>query len=454
LNKDPHPKLKAVHFNANVSTQHMLAFLYYRIGDLVYISNTETGVDLYHWIQNIRWRITPGGVIDFWWGLKEHYSLKKGLSAVAVKYSSTGGSSPGANNDVAFSPSPFVDNIAPLTVSYWIYEIAVLWGSTISKCLRDLSDDVVAGYYVYSDVTGDVHLYAAFSTTLGHWETTGTPLAGLTDQWNKIAVSYDHSSAANNPLIFVNGVSYAVTETVTPIGTYVSDEGIALHVGHIPSESGLYSIYGDVLYKDARLYSKLITEAEDLLLYQNENDYDYFTTDLIFQGFAVKTSKIDDYVGETLEANMKVRDNIYGLVGTPHYNSAVTGAEMEGESIYYPNILTAGKYDDADLGYKDVVNHLAHAGAYLNTKTEIDGATPQRCTGEFTGSSMTVGFVCPGDTTDLEIIIDGVSTVIDTEFLPEFSEWDSGDLGAGRHIFTIQCSDSANYIALDFIEIT
>jgi hypothetical protein len=458
LLKDPSPKLKAVHFNANTSTQHMLAFLYYRVGDLVHISNTETGVDLYHWIQNIRWRITPGGVIDFWWGLKEHYSFKKGLSAIAVKYSKVAAGD--EQNDLYFSPSPFVDDLAPMAVSYWVYMISILHESAISKTLRDVSDEAIAGFYVYTEGGGDVHLFAAFSGAEAHWETTDTPLAGLTDQWIHIAVSYDHSSAANNPLIFVNGVSHAVTETVSPSGTYVSDEGIDLHVGQIPSVTQ-YPTRLNGYYKDTRLYSKLITEAESLLLYQNENDYDYFTTGLVFQGFAVKTSKIDDYIGETLEANMKMRDNIYGLVGTPHYNSAVTGAEMEGASIYYPleNALAAGKYDDRyfDAAWAHGTERTYPVG-YLNTQTESVDTPIVYLHFQFDGSSFDVGYIGWNDCSELHIVIDGgTQTDVNTNLgsaTKTAEVWSSGDLGAGLHTVKIWGGGGGGeYILLDYIEI-
>jgi hypothetical protein len=388
-------------------------------------------------------------VIDFWWGLKEHYSFKKGLSPLAVKFSKVAAGD--EQNDLYFSPSPFVDDLAPVTVSYWVYMISILHESAISKTLRDVSDEAIAGFYVYTEGGGDVHLFAAFSGAEAHWETTDTPLAGLTDQWIHIAVSYDHSSAANNPLIFVNGVSHAVTETVSPSGTYVSDEGIDLHVGQIPSVTQ-YPTRLNGYYKDARLYSKLITEAESLLLYQNENDYDYFTAGLVFQGFAVKTSKIDDYIGETLEANMKVRDNIYGLVGTPHYNSAVTGAEMEG--AYVPILAIKYNDDDAIISYTGSWSDISSGFSYSGD-VHIANQINSQALFEITGRQIKLIYSKSSVGGIMSIYIDDVyQDAIDQFNASDLyqQEWTSAVLLGGTH--TIKLVQTAlDWVYLDAIEV-
>jgi len=119
---------------------------------------------------------------------------------------------------------------------------------------------------------------------------------------------------------------------VSAVGTYVPDDGLELHIGQIQSETPyLFRMSG--YYKDVRLYDRRLSTAEAIGLYANQNDYDHLTNGLVFHGLAVRTSELASYVDELLEENMKIRDNIYGLVGTVHYNPAagagVYGADPE-----------------------------------------------------------------------------------------------------------------------------
>ena len=57
-----------------------------------------------------------------------------------------------------------------------------------------------------------------------------SPLAGIwtcprpaLSQWHSLTVTMDGSSVANNPLMYVDGVSQTVTEATTPTGTFTID---------------------------------------------------------------------------------------------------------------------------------------------------------------------------------------------------------------------------------------
>jgi len=69
-----------------------------------------------------------------------------------------------------------------------------------------------------------------FSTRDGYWHTTLRVLP--INRWSKVSLTYDSSSADNNPIIYINGISYALTESSTPLGTRVSDTGRALNFGN------------------------------------------------------------------------------------------------------------------------------------------------------------------------------------------------------------------------------
>ena len=55
-----------------------------------------------------------------------------------------------------------------------------------------------------------------WSSTIGQW-TTDADLA--LDTWLNIVITYDRGSTANNPVIYVDGVSVALTEIATPSGS-------------------------------------------------------------------------------------------------------------------------------------------------------------------------------------------------------------------------------------------
>ena len=163
---------------------------------------------------------------------------------------------------------------------------------------------------------------------MAHWKTDG--FINSPNTWIRIQVSYDHTSTANNPVIQINGNSAAgISEIVAPSGTYVSDEGLPLHINQIPSISE-YPLRVAGYVKDTRLYNRILTIAEGATLYGGQNDYDILPDGLVFQGFAVRTSELDDYIPGPIEENMKIRDNIYGTIGTTHHNAAVSGAEITG----------------------------------------------------------------------------------------------------------------------------
>lgn len=64
-----------------------------------------------------------------------------------------------------------------------------------------------------------VNFRADRATTSGHWHTPDDATTFILNAWQHVAVTYDGSSTANDPLMYVNGISVAVTEFTTPAGT-------------------------------------------------------------------------------------------------------------------------------------------------------------------------------------------------------------------------------------------
>lgn len=75
-----------------------------------------------------------------------------------------------------------------------------------------------------------IKFFATFSSDNGSWLTTNRVLPLF--QWSWVIVTYDSDSVANDPIIYVNGKSVAITEDVTPVGTRVSDAATDLYIGN------------------------------------------------------------------------------------------------------------------------------------------------------------------------------------------------------------------------------
>jgi len=92
--------------------------------------------------------------------------------------------------------------------------------------------------------TCKISFYMSFSTTAGEW-VTNSRVINL-NEVNIVAVSYNNSSVANDPIIYINGKSPTpITETSTPVGTAAATT--TLRIGNSATTSRSYAGYmGDI----------------------------------------------------------------------------------------------------------------------------------------------------------------------------------------------------------------
>ena len=83
-----------------------------------------------------------------------------------------------------------------------------------------------------SEAAGLIKLRFAqdFSGTAGQWTTDSAVCPINTD--SNIEVSYDNSSVANVPIIYLNGIALAISADTTPVGTRTTDVGSDLIIGN------------------------------------------------------------------------------------------------------------------------------------------------------------------------------------------------------------------------------
>ena len=104
--------------------------------------------------------------------------------------------------------------IAKLTVEAWVY--LKRDGSGVTALPRIATKEGEWSIYVNGDYK--VTFQHFFSDTAGQWSTTSANTLPA-NQWAKVKIVYDSGNVANDPTITINGVSLAVTEESTPVGT-------------------------------------------------------------------------------------------------------------------------------------------------------------------------------------------------------------------------------------------
>lgn len=98
-----------------------------------------------------------------------------------------------------------------------------------------------------------------FSTTPGTWRTTGRD--ATLNSWVHISVGYDNVSVSNDPVIKINNVASALTESSTPVGTASLDAANHLYLGNDSGGSvGFDGAADDIVYLGAILTAGEHTE--------------------------------------------------------------------------------------------------------------------------------------------------------------------------------------------------
>ena len=80
-----------------------------------------------------------------------------------------------------------------------------------------------------------ISFYTWFTGADGNWITTNTELAINTN--SLIGVTYDNGATTNDPIIYIDGVSKAITETGTPTEAWQGGNGSDMMIGNQPGQT-------------------------------------------------------------------------------------------------------------------------------------------------------------------------------------------------------------------------
>lgn len=156
----------------------------------------------------------------------------------------------GTNDNIDFGSNANIDNffaVTPFTgtMSFWIKRGATGFHYTLNK----RTDSTNTGHSAAFRGAGGLHTFEfdhAWSTG-ARWETTAT----FNDIVNffHLAVSYDGSSTANDPVFYINGATNATVDITAPTGTISADAGEPLRVGESSDGAGdLNAVFGWLCY--------------------------------------------------------------------------------------------------------------------------------------------------------------------------------------------------------------
>ncbi len=143
-----------------------------------------------------------------------------------------------------------IDDVAPLTIET-VTSPRTTGGATADR-IYDKSSIAL-----YLGASGTLSLQIIFSGGVVTWRTNTGAIS--TNAHNYIVTAYDHSSAANSPLMWVNGESVTVNlVSAAPSGAYVTDAAADARIGD--NVTGNRALDGSMSL--FRMYGKILTQTE------------------------------------------------------------------------------------------------------------------------------------------------------------------------------------------------
>lgn len=314
--KNPKSRITKMNYLANLNKNHLVSFLMLTIGSLILGTEDRSNISNHYYITDRAFTIKQGGIIHVEYGVKQNDSyLSGGLEPVTVKFDSP---SPGTANGMAINygylPQVSGDNVLQRSWSVWFYQETDGPSSPHSYVLMSTFGDS-AGCLVYSRTPKVIYFFSQrFSG--GRWQSPDNSFT--LNAWHHLVITMDESSTSNDPVIYIDGASVAVTETLTPSGSTRSEVSRSLIVGNLLSNVSVYTEPYDGKIFDPRIYNRILTAAEVTTLYNGGNpDHTLVTDGLVFQGMATYTDR-PLAAGTVLTSTDRLVENIIRAVGVPN----------------------------------------------------------------------------------------------------------------------------------------
>ena len=307
--KFPKSRITKMNYLANLNKNHLVSFLILTVGSLILGTEDRSNISNYYYITDRAFTIRQGGIIHVEYGAKQNDSyLSGGLEPVTVEFANRS-----AEDVIEYGYLPQVSNLSNRTFSAWIYVDSFSAGS-LRVIMYNAS--TIAGARIYLSDTKLV-FSDPFTTSGGVWVQTNanTFSAGA---WHNIVVTYNRTSTANDPILYLDGVVSALTESTSPVGTAMDETGARLQIGNTNDTSGTYVACFDGKIFDPRVHNVILTPAEVTTLYNGGvPDHTLVTRGLVFQGLATYADR-PLAAGTVLTSTDRLVENILRAVGVPN----------------------------------------------------------------------------------------------------------------------------------------
>ncbi len=150
-----------------------------------------------------------------------------------------------------------ISNLTRKSVSMWIKPQS--YGENNGGAI--VHKDLGWKFRFSSATTSALQIDESFTGPDGQW-VSSTGLVDL-NKWTHVIYSFDNSSATNDPVLYINGVSTSLTEVGTPSGSGSNDSGMPLYFG---GDIGTFDFDGVI--DDVRIYNRVLSPAEVTRLYE------------------------------------------------------------------------------------------------------------------------------------------------------------------------------------------
>ena len=129
----------------------------------------------------------------------------------------------GVNDNISYGSDNTIDGFTALSISGWVKrDVSAGQQQSIFAKLAGAS-----GFGAFTLGGGTFRFDRNWSTSTGKWVTTAC--FGLSLQ--HVVITYDGGATTNDPIIYFNGASQTITESLTPVGILESDAAFSFFLG-------------------------------------------------------------------------------------------------------------------------------------------------------------------------------------------------------------------------------
>ncbi|QQR64991.1 hypothetical protein IPH92_00195 [Candidatus Kaiserbacteria bacterium] len=171
----------------------------------------------------------------------------------------------GGDDDYINVGSPAsLDDVTQKTITAWINPVTL--GDSDYGRIADKDAGTATGWLFYvsnGDNVSSLRFGHYFAGGLGFWNTGNNTITTGGNTWQHVAVTYDNSSASNDPVFYINGVLSPLAFDTNNSGAANSDAAHNLWFGDRAGNDRSFN--GDM--DDIRMYNRILTAGEIATIY-------------------------------------------------------------------------------------------------------------------------------------------------------------------------------------------